>query len=107
MYGLLLAVSFSNNEMSFLSATECQQVKSSNSIGPNNIETPHMTTYEAERNVESAEDELRDTGSDQPVLTEPVTIPGSAAFQAQYAGRDTAAGLIAGSMAIPLTVGIA
>ena len=37
----------------------------------------------------------------------PVTIPGSAAFQAKYAGRDVAAGLIAGSMAIPLTVGIA
>jgi MFS superfamily sulfate permease-like transporter len=66
-----------------------------------------MTTYEAERTVELAEDELRDTGSDQPVLTEPAAKPGSAAFQAQYAGRDFAAGLIAGSMAIPLTVGIA
>ncbi|MDH4243467.1 MAG: SulP family inorganic anion transporter [Nitrospira sp.] len=66
-----------------------------------------MTTYEAERNVESHEDEHRDIGSEQPVITEPVTPPGSAAFQAQYAGRDIAAGLIAGSMAIPLTVGIA
>ncbi len=66
-----------------------------------------MTTYEAERNLESPEDELRDIGSAQPVMTEPVTVPGSAAFQAKYAGRDMAAGLIAGSMAIPLTVGIA
>jgi MFS superfamily sulfate permease-like transporter len=38
---------------------------------------------------------------------ETVAIPGSAAFQVKYAGRDFAAGLIAGSMAIPLTVGIA
>ncbi len=43
----------------------------------------------------------------RPVHTRPVTLPGSAAFQAKYAGRDVAAGLIAGSMAIPLTVGIA
>ena len=42
-----------------------------------------------------------------PVYACPVTLPGSAAFQAKYAGRDIAAGLIAGSMAIPLTVGIA
>ena len=32
---------------------------------------------------------------------------GSAAFQAQYLLRDTAAGLITGAMAIPLTIGIA
>lgn len=32
---------------------------------------------------------------------------GSAAFQAQYLVRDTAAGLITGAMAIPLTIGIA
>ncbi|MDH4245384.1 MAG: SulP family inorganic anion transporter [Nitrospira sp.] len=31
----------------------------------------------------------------------------SAAFQAQYVGRDIAAGLITGVMAIPLSVGIA
>ncbi len=37
----------------------------------------------------------------------PVTLPGSAAFQAQYALRDTAAGLITGAMAIPLSIGIA
>lgn len=39
--------------------------------------------------------------------TGPVTLPGSAAFQAQYALRDTAAGLITGAMAIPLSIGIA
>ncbi|MBH0179611.1 MAG: SulP family inorganic anion transporter [Nitrospira sp.] len=37
----------------------------------------------------------------------PTVVHGSAAFQAQYASRDFAAGLIAGAMAIPLTVGIA
>ena len=36
----------------------------------------------------------------------PVTLPGSAAFQAQYALRDTAAGLITCAMAIPLSIGI-
>ncbi len=35
------------------------------------------------------------------------TLPESAAFQAQYFGRDVAAGLITGVMAIPLSVGIA
>ncbi len=39
--------------------------------------------------------------------TKPVTIPGNAAFQAQYALRDVSAGLITGSMAIPLSIGIA
>ncbi len=39
--------------------------------------------------------------------TQPVTLPGSAAFQAQYALRDVSAGLITGSMAIPLSIGIA
>ncbi len=34
-------------------------------------------------------------------------LPESAAFQAQYFGRDVAAGLITGVMAIPLSVGIA
>lgn len=38
---------------------------------------------------------------------QPVTIPGSAAFQAQYALRDVSAGLVTGSMAIPLSIGIA
>jgi MFS superfamily sulfate permease-like transporter len=35
------------------------------------------------------------------------SLPESAAFQAQYVGRDVAAGLITGVMAIPLSVGIA
>jgi len=34
-------------------------------------------------------------------------VVGSAAFQAQYVGRDIAAGMICGVMAIPLSVGIA
>jgi MFS superfamily sulfate permease-like transporter len=66
-----------------------------------------MTPDEAERTLSSQGHELKDTESDRSVTTGPVTISGSAAFQAQYAGRDIAAGLIAGSMAIPLTVGIA
>ena len=36
-----------------------------------------------------------------------LALPESAAFQAQYLGRDVAAGLITGVMAIPLSVGIA
>lgn len=36
-----------------------------------------------------------------------LALPESAAFQAQYLGRDLAAGLITGIMAIPLSVGIA
>ena len=36
-----------------------------------------------------------------------LAVPESAAFQAQYVGRDIAAGLITGVMAIPLSVGIA
>ncbi|MCG3776656.1 MAG: hypothetical protein JW395_3516 [Nitrospira sp.] len=66
-----------------------------------------MTPDEAERTLSSQGHELKDTESDRSVTTGTVTIPGSAAFQAHYAGRDIAAGLIAGSMAIPLTVGIA
>ncbi len=38
---------------------------------------------------------------------ETVKKEGSAAFQSQYIFRDTAAGLITGAMAIPLTIGIA
>jgi MFS superfamily sulfate permease-like transporter len=38
---------------------------------------------------------------------EPVEVVGSAAFQAKYVGRDAAAGVICGVMAIPLSVGIA
>jgi MFS superfamily sulfate permease-like transporter len=36
-----------------------------------------------------------------------LSVPESAAFQAKYFGRDVAAGVIAGVMAIPLSVGIA
>lgn len=39
--------------------------------------------------------------------TQETAVAGSAAFQAQYVGRDIAAGLITGVMAIPLSVGIA
>lgn len=45
-------------------------------------------------------------GSDTESLPE-IPVAESAAFQAQYAGRDVAAGLITGVMAIPLSVGIA
>ncbi len=45
-------------------------------------------------------------GSDTESLPE-ISVTESAAFQAQYAGRDVAAGLITGVMAIPLSVGIA
>lgn len=50
-------------------------------------------------------------------MTPPVSPPsstapteatsGCAAFQAQYAGRDIKAGIITGTMAIPLSIGIA
>jgi MFS superfamily sulfate permease-like transporter len=65
-----------------------------------------MATYSAERDVKLHEPELSDPVSDQ-LITKPIALAESAAFQAQYAGRDFAAGLIAGAMAIPLTVGIA
>ncbi|SDX45046.1 SulP family inorganic anion transporter [Nitrosomonas halophila] len=38
---------------------------------------------------------------------EKTPVVGSAAFQAKYAGRDIAAGIVTGTMAIPLSVGIA
>jgi MFS superfamily sulfate permease-like transporter len=66
-----------------------------------------MRNHDAEGDDKSQERDFGDTGSIQPVTGKPLTVPGSAAFQAQYAGRDIAAGLIAGSMAIPLSVGIA
>ena len=43
----------------------------------------------------------------QQKAAETVKKEGSAAFQSQYFFRDTAAGLITGAMAIPLTIGIA
>jgi MFS superfamily sulfate permease-like transporter len=66
-----------------------------------------MPTYEAENEFKTPEHGLSEGENEQATIAEPETISGSAAFQAQYAGRDFAAGLIAGSMAIPLTVGIA
>jgi len=66
-----------------------------------------MTSYEAERTITTPRNEVEETEGSLSVDTGPVVKPASAAFQAQYAGRDIAAGLIAGSMAIPLTVGIA
>ncbi|MDP1559703.1 MAG: SulP family inorganic anion transporter, partial [Nitrosomonas sp.] len=47
--------------------------------------------------------------SNDPVIhdTNPAAIPGSAGFQLKYAYRDTAAGVVTGAMAIPLTIGIA
>ena len=64
-------------------------------------------SHEEERTVSSHEHAPMGAAGKRSAHTRPVTIPGSAAFQAKYAGRDIAAGLIAGSMAIPLTVGIA
>lgn len=62
---------------------------------------------ESDHRVPSS-DELTQTG-DQPEsrTTQETTVVGSAAFQAKYVGRDVAAGLITGVMAIPLSVGIA
>ncbi|MBM9536606.1 SulP family inorganic anion transporter [Desulfobulbus alkaliphilus] len=43
----------------------------------------------------------------EPTGKMPVDKPASAAFQLKYVGRDAAAGMITGTMAIPLSVGIA
>ena len=51
--------------------------------------------------------ESRPSSSGQHNESGTVILPGSAAFQSQYALRDTAAGLITGAMAIPLSIGIA
>ncbi len=63
------------------------------------VENKPSSHGSGENKASSSNQEAQNTG--------PVTIPGSAAFQAQYAGRDIAAGLITGAMAIPLTIGIA
>jgi len=57
--------------------------------------------------MQAQEDNRLSTGGQQKQETGPVTLPGSAAFQAQYFFRDTAAGVITGAMAIPLSIGIA
>jgi MFS superfamily sulfate permease-like transporter len=57
--------------------------------------------------MQTQEDKRVSSSGQQTQETGPVTLPGSAAFQAQYFFRDTAAGLITGAMAIPLSIGIA
>ena len=57
--------------------------------------------------MQTQEDKRVSSSGQQTPETGPVTLPGSAAFQAQYFFRDTAAGLITGAMAIPLSIGIA
>ncbi len=54
---------------------------------------------QTENRLSTADQQTQKTGS--------VKLPGSAAFQTQYFFRDTAAGLITGAMAIPLSIGIA
>jgi MFS superfamily sulfate permease-like transporter len=66
-----------------------------------------MTSPETERATSTAGHEFEEVRSEPSVGRGSVTLPGSAAFQAKYAGRDLAAGLITGTMAIPLSVGIA
>ncbi len=66
-----------------------------------------MTDYKNEQTVSIFGHEVEGTRSEEPIDTGSATVPGSAAFQAKYAGRDLAAGLITGAMAIPLSVGIA
>ena len=51
-----------------------------------------MTIHEADSDLKSHERDLGDTGSIQPAAEKPLLVPGSAAFQAKYAGRDIAAG---------------
>ena len=66
-----------------------------------------MTSYEEKRIHLSHEQESKETRSARNLIDGRAATSGSAAFQAKYAGKDFAAGLIAGSMAIPLTIGIA
>ncbi|MDH5668968.1 MAG: SulP family inorganic anion transporter, partial [Nitrospira sp.] len=66
-----------------------------------------MMSQETERTTRTPDHEFEDSQKTLPVNPEAVTAPGSAAFQAKYVGRDLAAGLITGAMAIPLSVGIA
>jgi MFS superfamily sulfate permease-like transporter len=57
--------------------------------------------------MQTQKDKKLPTSSQQTQEAGPVQLPGSAAFQAQYFFRDTAAGFITGAMAIPLSIGIA
>jgi MFS superfamily sulfate permease-like transporter len=64
--------------------------------------TPAVTSQgEHSHSQPHAEAHASSTSVEQPAVI------GSAAFQAKYAGRDIAAGIITGVMAIPLSVGIA
>ena len=65
------------------------------------------TSHETEGTTSALGHEFDVLQGAQPIRKESVTVPGSAAFQAKYVGRDLAAGLITGAMAIPLSVGIA
>jgi MFS superfamily sulfate permease-like transporter len=62
---------------------------------------------EIENKSPSHGDEDNKTSSTSQASHTPAPVTGSAAFQAQYVGRDIAAGLITGAMAIPLSIGIA
>lgn len=58
--------------------------------------------------IVSSSDSLSASGENSyPEALSTLSVPESAAFQAQYLGRDIAAGVITGVMAIPLSVGIA
>ncbi len=65
-----------------------------------------MTSKEP-RKAFSRETDDQDPQNQPTPAPKPAVKKPSAAFQAQYAGRDAAAGFITGTMAIPLTVGIA
>ena len=62
---------------------------------------------EIENKSSSHGDEDNKASSTSQASHTPAPVTGSAAFQAQYVGRDIAAGLITGAMAIPLSIGIA
>lgn len=62
---------------------------------------------EIENKPSSNGSEASSAPSNSPAGQTAAAVVGSAAFQAQYAGRDLAAGLITGAMAIPLSIGIA
>jgi len=65
-----------------------------------------MTSHETEQATIPPEREFEDVRDTVSVNMESAAAPDSAAFQAKYMGRDLAAGLITGAMAIPLSVGI-
>lgn len=62
---------------------------------------------EIENKPSSNGSEASSASSNSPAGQTAAAVVGSAAFQAKYAGRDIAAGIVTGVMAIPLSVGIA